>query len=103
MGPLPADLVRDLVRRNAMTTTESQRQPEPGAPGAIEANGINVIDESERKGTPAGLFWPWCASNISVLAVPYGAFIISFGVSFGQALIAGVLGVVVGFILVGLV
>ena len=41
--------------------------------GRIEANGINVIDESERKGT-AGLFWPWSASNISVLAVSYGAF-----------------------------
>jgi purine-cytosine permease-like protein len=82
---------------------ESATGRSPVAPGAIEANGINVIDESERKGTPAQLFWPWCASNISVLAVPYGAFIISFGVSFGQALLAGALGVVVGFFLVGLV
>jgi purine-cytosine permease-like protein len=82
---------------------ESSTRKAPAAPGAIEANGINVIDESERKGTPAGLFWPWCASNISVLAVSYGAFILSFGVSFGQAVVAGVLGVVVGFVLVGLV
>ena len=45
------------------------------SPGlGIEANGINVIDESERKGTPAQLFWPWCASNVSVLAVSYGSF-----------------------------
>jgi nucleobase:cation symporter-1, NCS1 family len=85
------------------TIDESSTRKAPTAPGAIEANGINVIDESERKGTPAGLFWPWCASNISVLAVSYGAFIISFGVSFGQALVAGALGVVVGFLLVGLV
>jgi purine-cytosine permease-like protein len=82
---------------------ESSTRKAPPAPGAIEANGINVIDESERKGTAAGLFWPWCASNISVLAVPYGAFIISFGVGFGQAVVAGVLGIVVGFFLVGLV
>jgi purine-cytosine permease-like protein len=85
------------------TIDESSTRKAPAAPGAIEANGINVIDESERKGTPAGLFWPWCASNISVLAVSYGAFIISFGVSFGQAVVAGALGVVVGFLLVGLV
>jgi len=82
---------------------ESTTRKAPAAPGAIEANGINVIDESERKGTPSGLFWPWCASNISVLAVSYGAFILSFGVSFGQAVVAGFFGVVVGFLLVGLV
>jgi len=35
--------------------------------------------------------------------VSYGAFILSYGVSFGQAVVAGVLGVVVGFVLVGLV
>jgi nucleobase:cation symporter-1, NCS1 family len=63
-----------------MTTTESQRSPEPVAPKGIEANGINVIDESERRGTPAGLFWPWCASNISVLAVAYGAVVRGFGI-----------------------
>src|SRR3954465_15150687 len=99
MGPLPAD----LVRRNAMTTTESRRQPEPAAPRGIEANGINVIDESERKGAPSGLFWPWCASNISVLAVAYGAFVLGFGIGLWQALIAATVGAVVSFFLVGLV
>ncbi len=54
------------------------------------SNGINVIAESERKGTPAGLFWPWCASNISVLAVAYGAFVLGFGIGLWQALVAGV-------------
>jgi nucleobase:cation symporter-1, NCS1 family len=86
-----------------MTTTESHRQPEPVAPRGIEANGINVIDESERKGTPAGLFWPWCASNISVLAVSYGAFVLGFGIGLWQALIGAATGAVVSFFLVGLV
>jgi NCS1 family nucleobase:cation symporter-1 len=84
-------------------TDESSTRRAPAAPGAIEANGINVIDESERKGTPAGLFWPWTASNISVLAVSYGAFILSYGVSLGQAVVAGVVGIIGGFLLVGLV
>ena len=74
------------------------------SPGlAIEANGINVIDESERKGTPAQLFWPWCASNVSVLAVSYGSFVLGFGLSLTQALLAAVLGAVLSFLLVGLV
>src|SRR5215212_6088542 len=89
---------------NGMTAIEessSRRTPE--APGAIEVNGINVIEESERKGTPAGLFWPWCAANISVFAVSYGAFVLSYGVSFAQAVVAGLIGIVGGFLLVGLV
>jgi NCS1 family nucleobase:cation symporter-1 len=86
-----------------MTTTESHRTPEPVAPKGIEANGINVIDESERKGAPAGLFWPWCASNISVLAVSYGAFVLGFGIGLWQAIVAAVVGAVLSFFLVGLV
>ncbi len=70
---------------------------------AIEANGINVIDESERKGRPADLFWPWCAANVSVLAVSYGSFVLGFGLSLAQALLATVVGAVVSFLLVGLV
>jgi NCS1 family nucleobase:cation symporter-1 len=86
-----------------MTTTESHRLPQPAAPKGIEANGINVIDETERKGTPAGLFWPWCASNISVLAVSYGAFVLGFGIGLWQALIGATIGAIVSFFLVGLV
>jgi nucleobase:cation symporter-1, NCS1 family len=85
------------------TIDESSTGKTPQAPGAIEANGINVISESERKGTPAGLFWPWCASNISVLAVSYGAFVLGFGIGLWQGIIAAVVGAVLSFFLVGLV
>jgi purine-cytosine permease-like protein len=82
----------------------SVAEPTVASPGLrIEANGINVIDESERKGSPAQLFWPWCASNVSVLAVSYGAFVLGFGLSLTQALLASVVGAVLSFLLVGLV
>ena len=82
----------------------SVAEPTVASPGlGIEANGINVIDESERKGTPAQLFWPWCASNVSVLAVSYGSFVLGFGLSLTQALLAAVVGTVLSFLLVGLV
>jgi NCS1 family nucleobase:cation symporter-1 len=70
---------------------------------SIEQNGINVISEQERRGQPHDLFWPWCASNISVLGLSYAAFVLYFALSFWQALIASLVGTVVSFLLVGLV
>jgi nucleobase:cation symporter-1, NCS1 family len=70
---------------------------------AVETNGINVIDESERKGTPRQLFWPWFGANVSVLGLAYGSFLFGFGISFWQAVAAGVIGIVVSFLLCGLV
>jgi len=70
---------------------------------AVETNGINVIDESERKGSPRQLFWPWFGANVSVLGLAYGSFLFGFGISFWQAVVAGVVGIVVSFLLCGLV
>jgi nucleobase:cation symporter-1, NCS1 family len=70
---------------------------------SVEQNGINVISEGERKGTPRDLFWPWCAANIAVLGISYGSFFLGFGVSFWQATFAGLVGTVLSFLLVGLV
>jgi len=81
-------------------TTEVARGP---VTATIELNGINVIDSAERKGTPRSLFWPWCAANISVLAISYGSFVLGFGISLWQALVATVIGVVVSFLLCGFV
>ncbi|HEY0507421.1 MAG TPA: cytosine permease [Blastococcus sp.] len=70
---------------------------------AVETNGINVIAENERKGTPRQLFWPWFGANVSVFGLAYGSFLLGFGISFGQAVVAGVVGIVVSFLLCGLV
>ena len=64
-------------------------------PLQVEANGINVIAESERKGRPHDLFWPWFAANISVFSISYGAFILGFGISAVQGLLAVALGLVI--------
>src|ERR1700730_15560635 len=72
-------------------------------PLGYEANGINVISEGERKGRPRDLFWPWVADNISVLGIAYGVYLLGFGISFWQACVAGVIGIVVSFLLVGFI
>jgi nucleobase:cation symporter-1, NCS1 family len=70
---------------------------------AVEGNGINVISDAERKGRPADLFWPWFGANVSVLGLSYGAFTLGFGISFWQAVVAGVIGIVFSFLLCGVV
>src|SRR5712691_3158913 len=72
-------------------------------PLQVETNGINVIAENERKGHPRDLFWPWFAANVSVLALSYGAFVLGFGISFWQALIVGVVGIVLSFLACGFI
>jgi NCS1 family nucleobase:cation symporter-1 len=91
-----------------MTTTDrAALQPTtptgPGAARGIELNGLNTIDESERRGKARDLFWPWFGANVSVFGISYGAFLLLFGVSFAQALVVGVLGIVVSFLLCGFV
>ncbi|HEY6276419.1 MAG TPA: cytosine permease [Streptosporangiaceae bacterium] len=72
-------------------------------PLQIEANGINVITDAERKGHPRDLFWPWFAANVSVLGLSYGSFILGFGLSFWQALWVSVAGIIISFLLCGFI
>jgi NCS1 family nucleobase:cation symporter-1 len=69
----------------------------------VELNGTNVIAESERKGSPKDLFWPWTAASISVFGISYGSFALGYGVSLWQAVLAGLVGVIGSGILAGLV
>ncbi|WP_252441854.1 purine-cytosine permease family protein [Pseudonocardia humida] len=91
------------------TSRHPQAGGDTGATGGgkqvlrVEANGINVIADAERKGRPRDLFWPWFAANISVFGISYGAFTLAFGISFAQALVVGVVGIVFSFLLCGFV
>jgi purine-cytosine permease-like protein len=72
-------------------------------PLQIETNGINVIGDAERKGRPRSLFWPWFAANVSVLGLSYGSFVLGFGISFWQAILIGLIGIIVSFLLCGFI
>ncbi|WIE53944.1 cytosine permease [Curtobacterium sp. MCBD17_003] len=74
----------------------------PASALSVERNGINEIAEHERRGKPRDLFWPWFAGNVSVLGVSYGAYVLGFGISFWQATVVVVLGVVLSYVLCGL-
>lgn len=88
-----------------MSTAPTNSGPTTAAPEVrtVERQGLDVIAESDRKGTPRGLFWPWFAANISVLGIAYGSFVVSFGISFWQATVVSVIGVVFSFLLCGVV
>ncbi|MEU6666909.1 cytosine permease [Streptomyces sp. NPDC046727] len=87
-----------------MTDRQDPLDSAPGVrPLQVETHGLDVIGDAERRGTPRDLFWPWFGANVSVLGLSYGAFAFGFGISFWQALTAGVLGIVVSFLLCGFI
>ena len=58
----------------------------------VEQRGIELIPEDARSMRPAGLFWLWAGAVWNVEFLVYGALIMSFGLSFGQAALAIVIG-----------
>ena len=84
-------------------TTSPRSTKATGSKAGVELTGLETIAESERTGRPSGLFWPWFAANVSVFAIAYGAYTLGFAISFWQATIVGVIGIVVSFFLVGIV
>ena len=89
------------------TTTTGSGATGPGLEQArrlgVEITGIEIIEESERTAQPRDLFWPWFAANVSVFGISYGSFVLGFGISFVQALVVTVVGVVVSFALCGII
>jgi NCS1 family nucleobase:cation symporter-1 len=67
----------------------------------VEQRGIDLVPESDRKMRPSELFWLWAGAIWNVEFLVYGALIVSFGLSFGQAVLAILVGnafyVVLGF------
>lgn len=53
---------------------------------APEERGIDIIPSSEQNMKPVGLFWLWAGAIFNVEFLVYGALIVSFGLSFYQAL-----------------
>lgn len=58
----------------------------------LEQRGIELIPESDRPMKPSGLFWMWAGAIWNVEFVVYGALIVSFGLSFNQAILAILIG-----------
>ena len=69
----------------------------------VETTGIEIIDEAERTALPRDLFWPWFAANVSVFGISYAAFVLGFGISFWQAVLVTVVGIVISFALCGII
>ena len=71
---------------------------------SVEANGINVVPNEERSARPRQLFFIWCAANIGLLGLAYGAYLVAFyGLNLWQAVLAGALGSTLSFLLVGFI
>jgi NCS1 nucleoside transporter family len=58
----------------------------------LEQRGIELIPETDRPMKPSGLFWMWAGAIWNVEFLVYGALIMSFGLSFNEAVIAILVG-----------
>ena len=54
----------------------------------VEQRGIELVPEDQRPMRPANLFWLWAGAIWNVEYLVYGALIMSFGLSFGEAVLA---------------
>ncbi|PUA80852.1 purine-cytosine permease family protein [Nocardioides currus] len=86
-----------------MSTTARDTGLEATRRLGVEQTGIEIIDEADRTAQPRDLFWPWFAANVSVFGISYGSFVLGFGISFWQAVVVTVVGVVVSFALCGVI
>jgi NCS1 family nucleobase:cation symporter-1 len=58
----------------------------------VEQRGIDLVPEDERPMRPANLFWLWAGAIWNVEFLVYGGLIMSFGLSFGEAVVAILVG-----------
>ncbi len=72
-----------MSENNDPTTQQPRRRFKFFKP---EERGIELIPHAEQTMKPIGLFWLWAGAIFNVEFLVYGALIISFGLSFGQAL-----------------
>src|ERR1700742_3455076 len=64
---------------------------------AVEPGGAGFIPLGERHGKPLNLFWTWMSPNFEFATVFVGVLaVLAFGLTFGQAVGAIVLGTVLG-------
>ncbi|HXZ99813.1 MAG TPA: cytosine permease [Candidatus Binatia bacterium] len=86
----PASSTAAAAARRA--TPESIETPEEYGAFRLEQRGIELIPDSDRTMKPASLFWLWAGAVWNVEFFVYGALMIVFGLSFGQAVLAILIG-----------
>ncbi|MET1006968.1 MAG: cytosine permease [Propionibacteriaceae bacterium] len=69
---------------------------------AVEPGGVEAIPADDRHGRPIGLLWTWASPNMEFATVAVGILsVLAFGLTFGQAVAAIVLGTALGSISLG--
>ncbi|RLP75313.1 permease [Mycetocola tolaasinivorans] len=82
-------------------SNEAQARETAGSALTVETNGVNPVPDSERRGSPRGLFAVWFAWNISILGISYGIFVFTLGLDVWQTILAGTIGYIISASLVG--
>ncbi len=66
--------------------------------GPVEQRGIDLVPVQNRYGKPRDLFFLWAGTTTNIFTVSYGALLVlGFGMSFGQAVVAIIIGNVLAY------
>ena len=69
---------------------------------AVEPGGVEAIPEGERHGRPLQLLWTWASPNFEFATIAVGILsVLAFGLTFGQAVAAIILGTLLGSVSLG--
>jgi NCS1 family nucleobase:cation symporter-1 len=95
------DTAGDLSAADGATGAVATEPVRPGDYGtkvvAVEPGGVEYISSTERHGRPSQLLWTWSSPNLEFATIFVGVIAISvFGLSFWQAVLAIVIGNVLG-------
>ncbi|WP_210505830.1 cytosine permease [Naasia sp. SYSU D00057] len=88
VAPVPSASVRTGV---ITVPTTAHTLP---SPFAVEAADLRPTEEEQRLRRPVAQFWLWLAPNASALTLALGGALLALGVSFRQAVVAAIVGVV---------
>ena len=84
---MDTDLMEKVSKMNFDNASASSKHVKVHAePSSVNVLGIDIVPEDQKTKAPTELFFVWCAANIGILGVVYGAIIVSFGLSFFQRL-----------------
>jgi purine-cytosine permease-like protein len=78
--------------RGTGVSSDAGSTPEGYEAFKLEQRGIELIPESERPMRSSSLFWMWAGATWNIEFLVYGALILSFGLSYWQAVMAILVG-----------
>lgn len=89
-----------------MSNEAMEQHPVTTAPtidSRLEVQGLDFVEERERHGKPIDLFWIYAPGSLGTFGIAYGGFVLALGLGVWQAIVACLVGGIVGSVFCGII